>query len=78
METNLMKYKYHFFAIPAAFSILALLALFSWGLNPGIDLAGGSLLEVAYTTERPTSDQVKDAAAAAGVHDSRVQPTREN
>lgn len=73
-----MKYKNYFFLIPGLFSVLAITALLLWGLKPGIDLAGGSYLEVSYSTERPATERVHDAAAAAGVGDARVQPTGEN
>ncbi|HEV8677546.1 MAG TPA: protein translocase subunit SecF [Candidatus Paceibacterota bacterium] len=77
MNTNLMNRKQYFLAVPIILSALSLLALLLWGLKPGIDLIGGSYLEVSYsaTSTKPTSDQVKDAAAAAGISDSRVQPT---
>jgi preprotein translocase subunit SecF len=34
----------YFFLVPAILSVLALFAILTWGLRPGIDLAGGSLL----------------------------------
>lgn len=70
-----MKYKYHFFIVPALLSALSLVALFVWGLKPGIDLVGGSFLEVSYTTQRPTAEQIHTAAAGVGIEDVRVQPT---
>jgi preprotein translocase subunit SecF len=77
MNNNLMNYKQYFLAAPVILSVLSLIALLVWGLKPGIDLVGGSYLEVSYsaTSTAPTSDQVKDAAAASGITDSRVQPT---
>lgn len=80
MQNNLMRYKNYFLAVPIILSALSLAALLIWGLKPGIDLAGGSYLEVAYSASStaPTADAVKDAAAAAGIADSRVQPTGES
>src|SRR3569623_1503066 len=77
MNNNLMNYKQYFLAVPIILSMLSLGALLTWGLKPGIDLAGGSFLEVAYSASStaPTSEQVHDAAAASGIADSRVQPT---
>ncbi len=73
-----MKYKHYFFILPGLLSVLALAALLLWGLKPGIDLVGGSFMEVTYTNERPAADRVHDAAAAAGIPDARVQPTGNN
>lgn len=70
-----MHYKKYFFILPGTLSALAIVALLLWGLRPGIDLIGGSLLQVSYAGQTPTSEQVHDAAAAAGIPDSRVQPT---
>jgi len=73
-----MKYKNYFFIVPLLLSALAIAALFIWGLKPGIDLVGGSFLEVSYSTERPAAEKVHDAAGAAGITDVRVQPTGDN
>ncbi len=75
-----MHYKRYFLAVPIILSVLSLAALLVWGLKPGIDLVGGSYLEVSYaaTSTAPTSEQVKDAAAASGIADARVQPTSGN
>jgi preprotein translocase subunit SecF len=78
MQTNLMNYKKYFLAVPTAFSLLAILALLLWGLKPGIDLVGGSLMQVSYTGTVPTTLQVQDAAAAAGISNALVQPAGNN
>lgn len=70
-----MKFKNYLFILPAALSIAAVLAIALWGLKPGIDLIGGSFLQVSYTTERPTAEQVHEVIAASGITDARVQPT---
>ncbi len=78
MNKNIMKYKNYLFILPGVLSLIAILALLLWGLKPGIDLIGGSFMQVSYSTARPTADRVHDAAAAAGVADARVQPTGSN
>jgi SecD/SecF fusion protein len=50
---NITKYEKYFFILPGVFSLLAIIALGMWGLKPGIDLAGGSLLQVSYAQGRP-------------------------
>ena len=42
-----------FFALTLTTVLLALASVFSFGLNPSIDFAGGSLLEVQYEGNRP-------------------------
>ncbi len=70
-----MKFKNYLFILPAVLSVAAVLAIALWGLKPGIDLIGGSFLQVSYTTERPTAEQVHEVIAASGITDARVQPT---
>ena len=60
------------FILPAFFSILSLIAIFAWGLKPGIDLAGGSMLQVSYD-ERPSIEKVNETVATLGYGEIRVQ-----
>jgi len=71
---NVAKNLKYFFILPAALSLVALLAIVMWGLRPGIDLSGGSLLQVSFATSTPTSEQVQSAIAPLGLGDVRVQP----
>ena len=65
----------YFFILPAVLSVLALFAIVTWGLKPGIDLAGGSLLQVSYPNGRPPASQVRALAGTLGFGEVRVQPT---
>lgn len=73
----MQKYQNYFFILPVALSIAALLALFVWGLKPGIELAGGSFLEVQYPAGRPSAEMVREATAGLGLGEVRVQPSGE-
>lgn len=68
----------YFIILPIVLTILSLTALFAWGLKPGIDLSGGSQLQVAYPQERPAPEAVRAATDALGLGEVRVQPTGEN
>jgi len=72
------KYYKQFLILPAVLSLAALIALFMWGLKPGIDLSGGSLLQVTYPEGRPTPQQVQTAVTPLSFGDMRVQPAGEN
>lgn len=61
--------------VPALFSLVALLAIGVWGLNLGIDISGGSLIQVAYPAGRPPVEMVRSAVHDVGVGEVRVQPT---
>ena len=63
-----------FLILPAALSLLALVAILLWGLKPGIDLAGGSLVQISFPNGRPDIAQVESMVAKLNVGQSRVQP----
>ncbi len=67
-----------FLILPSALSFLALMALVAWGLHPGIDLAGGSLLQVSYPDGRPATGQVEQLLGQFNLGDVRVQPAGTN
>lgn len=76
---NITKNLKYFFVLPAALTVLSLAALFTWGLKPGIDLVGGSLLQVNYPAGRPAVEAVRDAVSNQniGLGEVRVQPSGE-
>lgn len=74
MITKNFKY---FLLLPAVLTLLSLSAVAAWGLKPGIDLAGGSMLQVAYTDVRPEQVQVREAVAPLGLGEVLIQPTGE-
>ncbi len=72
---NITKYAKYFFILPVLLSVVSIALLVMWGLKPGIDLSGGSLLEVSYPSGRPTAEQVHAVVDGLGLGEVRVQPT---
>ncbi|MBI2030198.1 protein translocase subunit SecF, partial [Candidatus Kaiserbacteria bacterium] len=75
MTFNFTKHTRTFLMIPAVISLLAIFALGLWGLHAGIDLAGGSLLQVSYPEGRPAVTEVHRVVAELHFGEVRVQPT---
>lgn len=75
---NIVKYEKQFLILPVILVILSLAAIWMWGLKPGIDLAGGSLLQVSYPAGRPPVEQVRALTDALNIGEVRVQPTGDN
>lgn len=75
---KLQKYQNYFFIIPLVSSILALSAMFIWGLQPGIDLKGGSLLQVKYPDGRPELQVVQEKVDTLDFGEVRIQPSNES
>jgi len=70
------KYYLVFSAILVAASLVL---LFTWGLKPGIDFTGGSLLTVNFVNqERPSQDSVRESLKDLNLGDISFQPVGDN
>jgi len=56
---NIIKHRKIPFTISIAIFIISLILILTFGLKPGIDFTGGSLMEVFFTEERPTVTEIK-------------------
>ncbi|MDO8594881.1 MAG: protein translocase subunit SecF [bacterium] len=63
-----------FYILSAVIFAVSIAALSLWGLKPGIDFSGGSLMEVTYTEAVPTKVEVEQALLPLKV-DASVRPT---
>lgn len=66
-----------FYLLPAALVALSLIATAVFGLRGGVDLTGGSLLEVSYPEGRPTAEQVTAGIAGLNLGAVHIQATDE-
>lgn len=70
---NLSRYYNQMLAFPAVLTVIALGAILLWPLHLGLDLSGGTLLQVSYPDGRPTVEQVQKAIAPLELGEVRVQ-----
>ncbi len=75
---KLEKFKHYFFILPAIAVVLSLGAILMWGLKPGIDLKGGSIIEVAYPDGRPEVTAVQEKLGFLKLGEIRIQPAGTN
>jgi preprotein translocase subunit SecF len=75
---NLKKFQNYFFIVPALSIVLAVAALGAWGLQIGIDLKGGSLLQVTYPEGRPDLIALQEKMNELEYGEVRIQPSNEN
>ncbi|MFA6919261.1 MAG: protein translocase subunit SecF [Patescibacteria group bacterium] len=68
--------KYYYLASGILF-LVAVFALIAWGLKPGLDFTGGSLLEVNFSANRPDVVAVGDALKPLDLGDVKVQSAGE-
>ena len=64
----------YFFILPGVLSLAAVLALGVWGLRPGIDLSGGSLMQITYATVPPPVAEIQQVIAPLKLGEARIQP----
>lgn len=69
------KYAYIFSGI---LTILSIIALFTWGLNLGIDFKGGTLMEIQFSENFPHVQEIKDKLKDIEIRDLTIQPSQNN
>lgn len=70
-----------FFIFSSLLVLLSLSFIIIFGLKPGIDFTGGSLLEISFSEKRPTISELKDSVKnieVTGLENIRIQPSEEN
>jgi preprotein translocase subunit SecF len=72
MKLNIIKRRKVFFIFSSALIVISLLSWIAWGLKPGIDFTGGSLLEVQFN-ERPTTEQINESLRDFDLGDIGIQ-----
>lgn len=72
-----IKYKNLFFAISAALVIASYVIIGMWGIQPSIDFTGGSIVEVEYASNTPTTAAVTEALTTAGFEGALVRTSGE-
>jgi len=72
---NFLKYKKIYFIFSGILIVASLFSLIVFGLKPGIDFTGGSILEVEYKTERPDNQKIREVLANFDLGEITIQPT---
>lgn len=78
MVIPFIKYAKLWIAISTLTIIAALSLVIMWGLKPGIDFSGGSLLEITFSKSRPAVAEMQKILVANNIKDSSVQTTENN
>lgn len=77
MEIKFTKYRKIYFGITGILIIASVVALFGYGLKPGIDFTGGTIMELEYRDERPSNEQLLIELEEFDLGNIVVQPTGE-
>lgn len=74
---TLKRLQKYFFILPLLAVLVSLLAILLWGLKPGIDLRGGSLLEISFPEGRPDLVAVQEKVDTLGFGEVRIVPSED-
>jgi len=72
---NFIKYKNIFIALTLLMVAASVGAIAVYGLKPGIEFTGGSVLEIEYKDVRPANDAIRAKIAEAGVKEINIYTT---
>lgn len=72
----IVRHRKIFYIISGLLLVVSVAALFLWGLKPGIDFTGGSIIEVEYASStRPTADSVRPALENLEIGEFSIRET---
>jgi len=77
MTIPFLKYRKFYFIFSGILILASLVCLIIFGLKPGIDFTGGSILEIEYQTERPSNQEIKETLSGLDLSEISIQPTGE-
>jgi len=77
MVMEIVKYRKLYFILSGILIIASLVVLFGYGLKPGIDFTGGTIMELEYEEERPSNDDLRASLEEFDLGEIYVQPTGE-
>jgi preprotein translocase subunit SecF len=77
MQIDFLKISKIYFVIGGLLVVASIAALLVYGLKPGIDFTGGSILEITYQDQRISSDEIKQKLAGLDLGDFSIQPAGE-
>jgi len=75
MTFNFIKYRRAYYIFSGILILLSLVSLVVYKLKPGIDLAGGSILELNFKDIRPSNQDIETRLSQFNLGEVVVQPT---
>ena len=77
MNIPFIKYSKLLLIVSGIITVVAVVFLAVWGLKPGIDFTGGSLMELSFTT-RPETAEIQNIFDGLNLKNASIQKTGDN
>lgn len=74
MKFPIIQNRKYSYLLSGVLILVSVLSLIAWGLKPGLDFTGGSMMELNFTTTRPEISQVQEAFRELELGETSVQP----
>lgn len=73
MKFEFLKYRKAYYFFSGILVLSSLLMFLFWGINPGIEFIGGSVVEVEYKEGRPSLEEIEEKLSIIDLGDSSIQ-----
>ena len=73
MKLRIIQNRKYYYLVSGILFLIGVFALIAWGLKPGLDFTGGSLLEVNFDANRPNVVAVNEALKPLNLGELKVQ-----
>ncbi|MFH1575736.1 MAG: protein translocase subunit SecF [Candidatus Nealsonbacteria bacterium] len=77
MLVDFLKYGKVYFVLGGVIMLSSIAALVIWGINPGIDFTGGSILELEYLNSRASNEEIEQKLTDLNLESFLVQSAGE-
>lgn len=75
---NFVKRRKIYYAISGILILISFFSIVFFGIKTSIEFRGGSILEIKYSQEVPSSQEIRNSLAEIGIKDAIVQTTNQN
>ncbi len=73
MKFRIIQNRKIFYSISIAVFLISLASLIIWGLKPGLDFTGGSMMEISFSSERPQAFEIQEELKSLNLGEMKVQ-----
>ncbi|MFA6422531.1 MAG: protein translocase subunit SecF [Candidatus Buchananbacteria bacterium] len=78
MKLKIIQKRKVYYSVSVILFVIAIVALIAWGLKPGLDFTGGSMLELSFKSDRPNVVQIQDSLKPLNLGDLKAQSAGES
>ncbi|MFA5047733.1 MAG: protein translocase subunit SecF [Patescibacteria group bacterium] len=74
MKLKIIQNRKYYYIFSIVLFVISVFSLIAWGLKPGLDFTGGSLLDVSFEPSRPNVQEIRSAMQPLALGDLVIQP----